>query len=179
MCFIFLFKNYFNGIIDSLDPDGPPRMELLLKAERGLFQRPGRLGVFSSSFNPPTTAHVMMVEKAKGTYALDEVLLLLSKRNVDKPLFGALLEDRLSMVIRFAVHYPTLSVGAVTHALLLDQTEALHSWYPHGTEVFWIVGFDTFLRVFDPKYYTDPDDELRRLFDSVRLKRCRNSSASR
>ncbi|MBI4530876.1 MAG: nicotinate-nicotinamide nucleotide adenylyltransferase [Candidatus Latescibacteria bacterium] len=162
-------RAFFIRVIDSLDPDGPPRMELILKAERGIFMRPGRLGVLSSSFNPPTTAHVMMVEQAKKTYALHEVLLLLSMRNVDKPLLGAPLEDRLSMVVRFAIHNPILSVGATTHALLLDQTKAFLPWYPPETEVFWVVGFDTFVRILDPTYYTDPENEIRRLFDTVHL----------
>jgi nicotinamide-nucleotide adenylyltransferase len=144
-------------------------MEFILKAEKGLSHQHGRLGILSSSFNPPTTAHVMMVEQAKKTYAFHEVLLLLSKRNVDKSFFCAPLEDRLSMVARFAVHNPALSVGATTHALLLDQTGALLPWYPPGTEVFWIVGFDTFVRILDPKYYTDPEDEIRCLFDTVHL----------
>jgi len=144
-------------------------MELILKAERGILVRPRRLGILSSSFNPPTTAHVTMVETAQTIHALDEVLLLLSKRNVDKSSFGASFEDRLSMVIHFAVHNPTLSVGATTHALLLDQTKALLPWYPPETKVSWIVGFDTFVRILDPKYYADPEDEIRRLFDTVHL----------
>jgi hypothetical protein len=38
--------------------------------------------------------------------------------------------------------------------------------YPEGTDITFIVGYDTLVRVFDPKYYGDPKGQLDRLFAS-------------
>jgi len=59
------------------------------------------------------------------------------------------------------------------HAVLLhfdelksfvDKARAILPHYPAGTRLVFIVGFDTLVRLFDPKYYADPDAALAALF---------------
>jgi len=152
-------------VIEDLDPSGPPRIVFVLRASQGISGPGQRLGVFSASFNPLTRAHVRMMEQAMEEHALAEVMLVLDKVNVDKrEVFGASLAERLWMLRRFATGRPRLSVAASSHGRFVDKTKALRMIYPEGTELTFIVGFDTLVRVFDPKYYADPEAELEELF---------------
>lgn len=152
-------------VIEALDPSGPPRIAFVLRASQGISGPGQRLGVFSASFNPLTRAHVRMLEQATGERALAEVMLVLDRVNVDKrEILGASLAERLWMLKRFAAGRPRLSVAASSHGRFVDKAKALRRVYPEGTAIYFIVGFDTLVRVFDPKYYTDPEAELGELF---------------
>lgn len=157
-------------VMEALDPNGPPRVVFVLRASQGISGPGQRLGVFSASFNPLTRAHVRMMEQAMAEHALAEVMLVLDKVNVDKrEVFGASLAERLWMLRRFAAGRPRLSVAASSHGRFVDKTKALRAITPEGTEITFIVGFDTLVRVFDPKYYADPKAELEELFRHSRF----------
>jgi nicotinamide-nucleotide adenylyltransferase len=152
-------------VMEALDPSGPPRIVFVLKAGQGVSQPGQRLGAFPSSFNPLTRAHVRMMEQALAEHGLAEVMLVVDKANVDKrEVCGASLAERLWMLRRFAAGRPRLSVAASSHGRFVDKAKALQALYTEGTELNFIVGFDTLVRVFDPKYYTDPQAELEELF---------------
>lgn len=163
-------------VVDSLDPDAPPQVEIIHPTERSdsraPFDRLGtpeseiRLGVLSSAFNPLTAAHVALAEQAMATCDLDAVVLELSKVNVDKQVYGASLAERLWMLKYVAAGTDWLGVGAGSHARFVDKAEALLATpAAGGVAVYFIVGFDTLVRVFDAEYYTDLDAELRELFE--------------
>lgn len=152
-------------VVEALDPSGPPKIAFVLRASEGITEPGQRLGAFSGSFNPLTRAHVRIIEQAMAEHVLDEVVLVLAKVNVDKrELFGASLPERLWMLKRFAAKRPQLSVAASSHGRFVDKVKALRAVYPEGTGIYFIVGFDTLVRVFDRKYYLDPEAELRELF---------------
>ncbi len=119
----------------------------------------------AASFNPPTLAHVRMAEIAHEKLRLGEVLLELSIANVDKGLADAPLSDRLMMMLALVRDRPWLSVGLGTHARFIDKAAAIR---PHAaaTEIVFVVGADTLIRVFDGKYYAQRDAELEELFSS-------------
>ena len=158
-------RRAYAELVASLDPAGPPRLVWTHRPVRG---EPRRVGVLAASFNPPTRAHLRMAILARERFRLDEVLFELAKSNVDKPIFGAPLHERLMMLRRIAERRPWLSVGASTHGRFLDKVSALRPLYPTA-EIVFIVGYDTLVRLFDPKYYTEMDAELGRLFAEARF----------
>ncbi len=166
--------------IARLDPHAAPRVAFVRRATQGIAAPHQRLGVFDSSFNPPQNAHVEMMRLAQEKFNLNEMLLLLAKVNVDKEEFGATLEQRLLMMLCIAEEHPDYSVAVVSHARFVDKAAALRAdktpnrdsegaVYPESTEIYFILGYDTLVRLFDPKYYADMPAELERLFSMAQF----------
>ena len=156
-------------LVDQLDPNGEPQIRWVYRAARHIKEGDRRLGIFSGSFNPLTVAHIKMVEAAQKRYDLDEILLILARANVDKGVFGLSLADRLLMLKLYAVNREDFSVAACSHGKFIEKIEALKPAYPSGTHFSFIVGYDTFIRLFDPKYYTDLHGALEALFNQCRF----------
>jgi nicotinate (nicotinamide) nucleotide adenylyltransferase len=138
--------NRVREIIEHVDPRGEPHIEIV---EQGKATGP-RLGVFASSFNPPTIAHVELIHRAAEAFSLDEILALAGKTNADKLDYECSLEDRLAMLTLTFADEPRVSIGLSSHAFYVDMIDALERAYPAQTDLHFIVGFDTFERVLDP-----------------------------
>ena len=151
-------------LLAELDPEGPPRLVIVRRAREQIGNRPGRLLCLSASFNPLTVAHVRLIQEASHVFPPDEVLLLLARANVDKEVIGFPLQRRLRLLLRFGESHPQFSVAACSHGRFVDKAEAIRSHYPEGTRLAFIVGFDTLIRLFDPKYYADRDASVSALF---------------
>lgn len=108
-----------------------------------------RLGVFASSFNPITTAHVELMKQAAEQFDLDEVLALAGKTNADKRVFECSLHERIAMLVLALERDPKASIGVSSHPYFVDMADALSRVYPDGTDLHFILGFDTFERVLD------------------------------
>ncbi len=153
----------------ALEPDGPPRAAFLRRAASRL-TRPGRnLVVMDASFNPMTVAHEAMLNCASDVCRAGEALLLLSHANVDKNVYGATLAQRLAMLDHYAESFRNLSVAGCSHARFVDKSRALAPLYPKSTRLFFVVGYDTLLRLFEPRYYGNFRDELSAFFASARV----------
>ncbi|RKU09617.1 hypothetical protein C6503_20915 [Candidatus Poribacteria bacterium] len=159
----------YTELFNRLDPSAPPQIELVHRAAPPILNCGKKLGIFSGSFNPLTLAHTRMMEETIVKYQLDELLLLLAKANVDKVVFGLPLAARLLTVKQYAKSRQAFSVGVSSHGRYIDKVAALKSIFPPDTEFHFIVGYDTLVRIFDPKYYTDFHTELRELFVSARF----------
>ena len=159
----------YADLFEQLDSSAPPRIEFVHRATPQNFQQTKKLGIFSGSFNPLTLAHIKMMEDTVAEYRLDELLLLLAKANVDKPVFGLPLAARLLTLKKYAENRPRISVGASSHGRYIDKVTALKTLFSLDTEFNFIVGYDTLVRIFDPKYYTDFHAELQALFASARI----------
>lgn len=155
--------------MDALQPEGPPRAAFLLRAAKGLNRPGGSLIVMDASFNPMTVAHEAMMNRASDSCRAGEALLLLSHANVDKPVYGASLAQRLAMLEHYARPYPNISVAGCSHARFVDKASALRPLYPESTDLYFVVGYDTLLRIFDPRYYTNLADELAALFENAHV----------
>src|SRR5688500_17424807 len=70
-----------------------------------------RLGIFASSFNPTTTAHVELMRRAAGEFLLDETLALAGQANADKSEYECSLEDRLRMLALTFAGERRVSIG--------------------------------------------------------------------
>lgn len=134
-----------------------PRIEIIERAATS----GSRLGVFASSFNPPTLAHVELIRQASKAFSLAETLALASETNADKQNYECSLEDRVAMMELAFVDDARTSIGLSSHAFYVDMIDALRRAYPPRTDLHFIVGFDTFERVLDledryqKKYYRE------------------------
>ncbi len=159
----------YTELFNRLDPAASPQIELIHRAESAISKPGKRLGIFSGSFNPLTLAHTKMIEDTIPEYQLDELLLLLAKANVDKTVFGLPLAARLLTLKRYTKNREKFSVGVSSHGRYIDKVSALKVILPPETEFHFIVGYDTLVRIFDPKYYTDFHTELGELFVDARF----------
>src|SRR4030095_16098793 len=110
-----------------------------------------RLGVFASSFNPPTLAHAELIKREAEALSLDQVIALASSANADKLDYECALEDRLAMLTLAFADQPRTSIGLSSRGFYVDMIDALDRIYPQETDLHFIVGFDTFERVLDPE----------------------------
>lgn len=135
-----------------------------------------RLLVLDSSFNPPHMGHYTLVKKALDHYKQDlHVLLLLSVNNADKPPKPATFDKRLEMMCLMAgmlqeENIPT-SVGITVFGKFMDKSAAIQKDFCAEAAVVYLVGFDTVVRIFDPKYYKPqlPSEALREFMSQTEL----------
>ncbi len=159
------------SILLELTNSPEPKLWFARRAEFGISQGGQKLGVFSGSFNPPTIAHVRLCEHAQKHLQLHEVLLLLAVVNVDKTRFDFSLEERVKMMATVAQERPNWSAALCSHGRFVEKAQAVAKAYPEGTKVWFIVGYDTLVRIFEPRFYPDApmQEALRRFFELARL----------
>jgi len=156
---------HFKEIIERADPSGEPCIEMIKRA----LPTGSRLGVFASSFNPPTAAHVELMNRASEAFSLDEILALAGNANADKLDYECALEDRLAMLTLTFADHPRTSIGLSSRGFYVDMIDALERVYPRETDLHFIVGFDTFERVLDPgnrytaRYHREFSDRVEAL----------------
>lgn len=109
-----------------------------------------RVAVLPASFNPPTLAHVELLERAKDVPGIATSAALLTTRNVDKGLFGASHGHRVGMLL--GLELPATGVLVSNAARIAEQAAALRDMFP-GQDFDFVVGYDTLVRLFDRRYY--------------------------
>lgn len=131
----------------------------------------GNVAVIAGSFNPATTAHVSLCEGALQQPDIGAVRYSLAVHTVDKEqVTGASLEDRLCMLAMLAETRSNVGVVLCNRGLYVEQAEALHrEIIASGQELVFVVGFDKIQQILDPRYYTDRDASLSRLFSLTRF----------
>jgi len=139
-------RDQISEAIARVRQSSEPRIEII---DRAATSGP-RLGVFASSFNPPTLAHVELIRRASEAFSLDETIAFASDTNADKLSYACSLEDRVAMMELALVDDPRTSIGLSSHAFYVDMVDALGGFYEPRTDLHFIVGFDTFERVLDP-----------------------------
>ncbi|HXF69585.1 MAG TPA: nicotinate-nicotinamide nucleotide adenylyltransferase [Thermoflexus sp.] len=153
--------------LEGLDPQAPPQWRWVHRA------RPDaqRIGILSASFNPPTRAHVALLEAAQAAFHLEEGVFLLAIVHVEKPLVGFGLPERLEMLRTIARRRPSWSVALCNRARFFEKAQALRAAVGASPELFFLMGGDTLIRLFDPQYYPDIPLEaaLERFFQTARL----------
>ncbi|KAI2070267.1 hypothetical protein LOZ39_005042 [Ophidiomyces ophidiicola] len=162
---------------------GPKSFEILdtIAPQVASPPRTTTLHVLDSSFNPPTRAHLRIVKSALLSHRNSDssavrLLLLLATQNADKPSKPALFEDRLVMMNLFAQDLqdaiisnrcppalageadaaaPTIDIGVTKEPYFIDKAAAISSsgMYPSDLGQVHHTGYDTLVRIFDPKYY--------------------------
>jgi nicotinamide-nucleotide adenylyltransferase len=127
-----------------------------------------RVAVLPSAYNPPTIAHVHLLDAGREAAGADSAAALLTTRNVAKGVLGASLAQRVEMLLALHFERPEIAVMACNAARIIDQARALRRSYD-GVEFDFIVGYDTLVRLFDRQYYTDMESELAGFFARHRV----------
>ena len=152
-------------LLDELDPRAKPQVCLVPDSPAPR----DNVIVFPGSFNPPTTAHLAMLQQAHefgrehggmGVYAA------LSKRTTDKETVERpLLVDRI-LLLQTVLHDHLPSTGIVlfNRGLYVEQAEAIRAYFSEVKQLYFLLGFDKIVQIFDPHYYQDRDRALRELF---------------
>ncbi|KAJ3415570.1 hypothetical protein HDV05_004621 [Chytridiales sp. JEL 0842] len=135
-----------------------------------------RLCILDSSFNPPTLAHLhLLLQSSRNANenlpAFDTYILLHATSNADKPPTQDL-HHRLSMMSLTAQSFNRLHasqhkkvyVALTTAPLFIQKSSTIHHHLPNA-EQHWILGFDTIIRLLDPKYYP----ESSTVWDALKL----------
>ncbi len=154
------------SLLDQLDPQAPPQALIV----PGSPTPEGKIIVFPGSFNPPTTAHLALLKQAwqfAREHGPMHIYAAISKHTTDKEYVQRpLLLDRiilLETLLRY--HLRHTGIMLFNRGLYVEQAEAVHSAFPQVTKLFFWVGFDKIVQVFDPRYYKDRNLTLRELFD--------------
>ncbi|KAM0278716.1 hypothetical protein ACHAQH_005009 [Verticillium albo-atrum] len=127
---------------------------------------PKTLIVLDSSFNPPTAAHLRMATSAiratSHPLAETRVLLLLAVNNADKAPQPVAFPKRMALMQHFALDLTdavegdgvAVDLGLTTLPYFPDKSAAIadEGRYGEAEQVF-LAGYDTLVRIFDPKYY--------------------------
>jgi nicotinate (nicotinamide) nucleotide adenylyltransferase len=161
--------DWLRQIIENTPVEGPSVLRWVRRACQGITEPGKSLGAFPSSFNPPTTAHRVIIERARNVEPLDELLLILDRKAMDKEIFGASLEERLSMILLCFEKDRSVSVALTSRGRFVEKLALLLNAYPPDTKIHFIVGHDTLIRVLDPGYYENRDAALRHLFAASRF----------
>ena len=151
--------------LDQLDPAAEPQARIV----PGSPLPRDSVIVFPGSFNPPTNAHLAMLEQAQ-RYARQHAPMLvyaaISKHTIDKETVERpLLLDRVILlddVLRH--HLPGTGIMLFNRGLYVEQAQAIHNAFPDVRRILFLMGFDKIVQIFDPHYYTDRDAALRELF---------------
>ena len=129
----------------------------------------GGWAVLPSAFNPPTRAHLRLLDLAEGVEDVSGGAALLTTRNVAKGVEGASLADRIGMLLAARESRPGLAVLAANQARIVDQAAALRGAWPEARFDF-VLGYDTLVRLFDEQYYDGPmEAELDPFFERHRV----------
>ena len=148
-------------------------------------RRPGRpvqhLVVLDSSFNPPTLAHASMARSALKSEGQPRLMLLLSVNNADKAPKPASFPVRLSMMEAMGRELLDegleIDVAVTTMPFFHDKAKAIEESGFYATESgdqptqTFLAGFDTIVRIFNPKYYSEGiQNALRPFFESCKVR---------
>jgi len=128
----------------------------------------GSIAVLPSAFNPPTSAHLALLDVALEADGISSAAALLSTKNVDKALHGASLVQRVEMLLALKASRASLAVLVTNAPRIADQALALRTAHP-GARFDFVVGFDTLVRLFEPRYYDAMDEQLATFFSHHRV----------
>jgi nicotinic acid mononucleotide adenylyltransferase len=152
-------------LLDQLDPQAPSRVLVV----PGSPVPDGQIIVFPGSFNPPTLAHLALLQQAwqlARVHGPMHVYAALSTHITDKErVQRPLLLDRIILlenVLRNHVRHTGIML--FNRGLYVEQAEAVHSTFPQVSDLYFLVGFDKIIQIFDPGYYVDRDQALHELF---------------
>ena len=124
----------------------------------------GRWAVLPSAWNPPTRAHLRLLDLAAAVEGVGRGAALLTTRNVAKGVEGAALADRIGMLLAVRAARPAMAVLAANQARIVDQAATLRAVCPQAAFDF-ALGYDTLVRLFDERYYAGAmEDDLDRFF---------------
>jgi len=153
------------SLLEGLDPDAQPQACILPGSPEPM----GNIIVFPGSFNPPTNAHIAMLRQAQHCEQLQDagkVYAAVSKHTTDKEhVERPLLVDRVALLESVLRHHvPGVGIILFNRGLYVEQAEGIRAAFPAVTKLYFLLGFDKIVQIFDAHYYVDRDKALRDLF---------------
>jgi nicotinamide-nucleotide adenylyltransferase len=167
-------------LLDQLDSDARPQAVVV----PGSPPPDGDIIVFPGSFNPPTNAHLALLEQArqfahkhinaKGAGPQQENIHLyaaMSKRITDKEhVDRPLILDRLVLLDDVLHHYlHSAGIMLFNRGLYFEQAQGVHNAFPYVKRLIFLIGYDKIVQILDPHYYQDRDAALNELFSIAEL----------
>lgn len=158
------------ALLDQLQPEGAPQAVLV----PGSPSPQDNIIAFPGSFNPPTTAHLALLQQARqfaSGHAPMHVYAAMSKRTTDKEnVERPLMLDRIILLQTVLQHYlPGTGILLFNRGLYVEQAEAIRSAFPKVGRLLFLMGFDKIVQIFDPHYYENRDKALSELFALAEL----------
>jgi nicotinamide-nucleotide adenylyltransferase len=154
------------ALLDQLDPQAPA--QALVVPGSPMPER--KIIVFPGSFNPPTLAHLALLKQAwqfARVHGPMHIYAALSTHITDKErVQRPLLLDRiylLDTVLRNHVRHTGIML--FNRGLYVEQAEAIQNAFPQVSDLYFLIGFDKIVQIFDPRYYNDRDLALHELFE--------------
>jgi nicotinic acid mononucleotide adenylyltransferase len=155
--------------LNVLDPDAAPYAQLV----PGSPQPRQDVIVLPGSFNPPTGAHLALLKEAylythpRHSFQLYAAFTIrtVDKESVECPL----LLDRILLLQRVLRRLPQAGILLINRGLYVEQAEAIHTSFPVVRHIFFLMGYDKIVQIFDPHYYKDRDASLTHLFSLAQL----------
>ncbi len=161
---------HLQSLLDQLDPEGAPQALIV----PGSPTPESNIVVFPGSFNPPTTAHLALLKQARQfarSHGFAHLYAAISKRTTDKETVERpLLLDRiilLETVLRHHVRHTGIML--LNRGLYVEQAEGVRASFPQVKKLYFLIGFDKIVQIFDPHYYEDRDAALHELFALAEL----------
>lgn len=158
------------AVLDQLNPDTGPQALLVPGSAR-----PNATSiVFPGSFNPPTNAHIALLKQARlfaQAHGTTSLYAAISKRIVDKEkVERPTLLDRIDL-LDTVLHRRLRNTGIMlfNRGLYVEQAQAVRASFPQVKHLFFLLGFDKIVQIFDPHYYEDRDPSLVVLFNIAEL----------
>jgi nicotinic acid mononucleotide adenylyltransferase len=134
----------------------------------------GSIIVLPGSFNPPTSAHLALLKTAHSFVRQQSVPFQLyaaftihtvDKETVERPL----LLDRVLLLQKLLHRLPHTGILLINRGLYVEQAEGIRRSFPAVRQIFFLMGYDKIVQIFDPRYYEDRDAALTRLFSLAQL----------
>lgn len=155
--------------LDQLQPEAEPQAVIVPGSPRPK----GTVVVFTGSFNPPTSAHLALLKdaythlhKRSSRSEPPKLYAAFSKRTIDKEnVERPLLLDKVyllhSILKRRLAH---TGIMLFNRGLYVEQAQAVRTAFAGVRRLFFLIGYDKLVQIFDPHYYTDRDTALLALF---------------
>ena len=158
------------SVLDALKPDTAPQALLV----PGSAQPHATIIVFPGSFNPPTNAHIALLQQARlfaQKHGATSLYAAISKRIVDKEkVERPTLLDRIDLLDTVLHSYlQDTGIMLFNRGLYVEQAQAVRTSFPLVEHLFFLLGFDKIVQIFDPHYYKDRDASLMALFNIAEL----------
>ncbi|QLL31183.1 hypothetical protein HG536_0B00440 [Torulaspora globosa] len=178
VAFRTLMQPLHNGLADAYKAFcADDKLHFKIVYNTQVIPKPEVLLVLDSSFNPPHWGHHALIEKGLRLYdgRSTQVLLLLAVNNADKAAAPASFDKRMEMMCLMAdlLHKngSAVSVGITDYAKYVDKDIILRKHYKDARTISFLVGFDTIVRIFAPKYYYPrlPSEALESFMASTEL----------
>ncbi len=168
--------------LDQLQLDAPSQALLV----SGSPQQPrATIIIFTGAFNPPTSAHLALLKQGQ-QYARQRshqnhrqtsrgssifLYAAFSKVTVNKEkLERPLLLDRVMLLQQLLRNrLPHAGLLLFNRGLYVEQAQAIRRSFSAVKHIYFLMGYDKIVQIFDPRYYQDRDAELEALFHEAQM----------